>query len=310
MKNNTSACLSCQAEVSSKIRYHPRCLRRLFDRTWVPGIPIGIADLPEAVSKTVGKMSISGMQIKASVSLNLDAKELRVAGEQGTHILKPEPAEYPELPQCENLCMNIAETLDMEVPAHGLFLMADKTFCYVVRRFDRGPGGEKIHKEDMAQILQKTTDQKYQASLEAVGKAVLKFSKNMYLEAAQFFERVILSFMIGNGDMHLKNWSLVTPRTGQNRLAPCYDFVSSSIYIPGEEESALSINGKRNRLERADFLALAEYLELEPQAAKNSLDGLLGSQGQILKLIDTSELSKERKTKMIKLVELRCNRLH
>lgn len=302
-------CLCCQKEVEGETRYHAKCLRQLFDKTWVPSIPFGIADLPEEVSKTAGKMSISGLQIKASVSLNVEKKKMEVAGEHGTHILKPEPAEYPELPQCENLCINIAEKLDMEVPAHGLFLMADKKLCYIIRRFDREPNGEKTHKEDMAQLLQKNPAEKYDASLEAVGKAILKFSKNKYLEATKFFERTILCFLTGNGDMHLKNWSLITPEDQQNKLAPCYDFVSSSIYLPNEEESALTLNGKRNNLQKTDFLALAEYLDFESQAANNALGRIVNSKDEILELVHSSELSEEKKIKLAQLIESRAKRL-
>lgn len=309
MKTENNRCLCCQREVNAENRYHPKCLLKLFGKTWIPSIPFGIADLPEEVSKTAGKMSISGLQIKASVSLNSQKKVIEVTGEHGTHILKPEPAEYPELPQCENLCMTIAEKLNMEVPPHGLFFMEDKTLCYIIRRFDRGPSEEKIHKEDMAQLLQINPEQKYDASLETVGKAILKFSRNTYLEAAKFFERVIFCFIIGNGDMHLKNWSLITPEDHRNRLSPCYDFVSSSLYISHEEESALTLNGKRSKLRKTDFQTLAQSLTLEPRAANNAIARIINSKNDILELVNASELSEPKKKQLGTLIESRCKRL-
>lgn len=302
-------CLSCQEDTDSSDRYHLKCLKLIFDKTWLPGIDFTVSDLPEAVSRTIDKMSISGAQMKASVQLNLQTRKLEIVGEGGTHILKPEPAEFPELPQNENLCMNLAEALGMEAAPHGLFSMADKKLCYVVRRFDRLPDGKKVHEEDMAQLLGKGTNEKYTGSLESVGKAILKFTKNKYLELLKFFERVLLCFMIGNGDMHLKNWSLLIPADKNIRLAPCYDLLSSTIYLPHEEESALSVNGKKNGLTKFDFLALADYLNIDQRASREALERLVKAKDKILEMIASSEFSPERKEKVAGIVRSRYARL-
>jgi len=300
-------CLSCQDPLKSEVRYHRKCLVKLFGVAWCPEIKFGIGDLPEAVSKTVDKMSISGVQIKASVCVTQKSRQIEVTGENGTHILKPEPAEYPELPQCENLCMNMAEKLGMEVPAHALFVMADGKKCYLVRRFDR-EDSEKIHKEDMAQLLQLNPEQKYNASLESIGKIIVQHAKNSYLEALKFFERIIFCFIIGNGDMHLKNWSLLTPPDHINRLAPCYDLVSSWLYLTNEE-SALTLNGKRNRLTKSDFLAFAAHLKFDPKAAQNALRKMINTKEILLETVKTSELSPTKKEKLVNLIHERINRL-
>ena len=218
-------CFSCHRETNSNEAYHSKCLKDLFGVSYAPKITFGIADLPSRVSQTAGKTSISGVQIKASVKLNPANKQVEISAEGGTHILKPEPTEYPELPQNENLAMNMAHELKMKVPAHSLFKMADGKFCYIIKRFDRISDGDKVHKEDMAQLLELPTDAKYSGSLEAVGNVIKTHTANPYLELFDFFQRVIFNFAIGNGDMHLKNWSLLTPATGGNSLAQCYDFV-------------------------------------------------------------------------------------
>lgn len=302
-------CLSCQDPLKSEVGYHRKCLLHLFEITWTPAIKFGISDLPEAVSRTVDKMSISGVQMKASVRVNPENRQIEVTGENGTHILKPEPVEYPELPQCENLCMNIAAKLGMETPAHALFMMADGKPCYIVRRFDRNGSRERIHKEDMAQLLQLDPERKYDASLESIGKIIKSHAKNGYLEALSFFERIVLCFIIGNGDMHLKNWSLLTPTDKNNRLAPCYDLVSSALYLPKEEESALSLNGKRNKLTRNDFLLFASHLKFDHKASRNSLEKMIGAKNILLETVETSELSESRKEKLMKLIEARIKRL-
>ncbi|MCG2726617.1 MAG: HipA domain-containing protein [Elusimicrobia bacterium] len=301
-------CLSCHDEVNSKDIYHKKCLRNLFGVIWVPSIDFGIADLPAQVSKNAGKMSISGVQIKASIKLNLENKKLEVASKDGTHILKPEPNEYPELPQNENLCMNMAKALKMNVPPHSLFRMSDGKFCYLIKRFDR-LDGDKIHNEDMAQILNFSTDAKYSGSLEAVGNVIKATSANSYLDLFDFFQRIIFNFTIGNGDMHLKNWSMLTPESGLNSIAPCYDFVSSKIYLPNEEESSLSLLGKKNKLKRKDFEDFAEYLDLDSKVAKNAMNSITEFKPTFLLMIKNSLLSSTYQKQLAEIILERIERL-
>jgi len=302
-------CLSCHKETNSSETYHSKCLRGLFGVGYAPKITFGIADLPSEVSLTAGKMSISGVQIKASVKLNPADKQLEIAGEGGTHILKPEPTEYPELPQNENLVMNMANELKMKVPAHGLFKMADDKFCYIIKRFDRILNGEKIHKEDMAQLLQLPTEAKYNSSLEAVGNIVKAYAANPYLELFNFFQRAVFNFVIGNGDMHLKNWSLLTPETGGNSLTPCYDFVDSKMYLPNEEDSALPMMGKKNKLCREDFEKFAQYLELDRKAAENAINSIVESDSKFISMTHDSFLSKQRQDQLSEIIMERVQRL-
>lgn len=252
-------------------------------------------------------MSISGVQMKLSVRVNPKSWTLEAVAEGGTHILKPEPNQFPELPQNENLCMNIAAELRMSVPPHGLFTMADENLAYIIKRFDRLEDGSKLQKETMFQILNSTD--KYRGSLEQVGKAIRAHAENVGLDSIDFFERVLLSFLIGNGDMHLKNWALLIGELEDASLAPCYDFVSSRIYIPTEEESALSINGKKNRLRRSDFENLADSLRIDPKAAENSFRKLFAARGQILELSGNSELSAERQQQLLDLINSRYERI-
>lgn len=281
-------CLCCYKDIEGPGKYHPGCLKKLFGINRVPQIPVNSHDFPLEVRKKVGKMSISGVQIKASVKLDSNNKSLLIVDEGGTHILKPEPVEYPQLPQNENLCMNIAESLNIEVPGHGLFPMADGKLCYIVKRFDRTSKGEKIHIEDMAQILGLPPDSKYSSSLEKIGRAILKNTRNKYLDALAFFERVFLCFILGNGDMHLKNWSLLIPDNNRIRLAPCYDLVCTELYLPDSDESALTLNGKRSSLKRSDFQYLADYLGIDPKSIKNSFDRIMDHRAQIISLIDNT----------------------
>ena len=302
-----SKCLCCE-KPGGEDRYHAHCLDELFGKAYPPSISFGLAGLPEQVGKTGGRMSISGVQMKLSVRLNPDDWMLEAVAEGGTHILKPEPSQYPELPQNENLCMNMAKEMNMNVPPHGLFSMADGKLCYIIKRFDRREDGAKIQKETLFQILE--SEDKYGGSLEQIGKAIRAHAANIGLDLINFFERALLSFLIGNGDMHLKNWAVLIFNEGAAVLAPCYDFVSSKIYISNEEDSALTINGKRNQLSRGDFEALASSLKIDPKAAQNSFRKLSRAKKQIFEMCIQSQLTLPLRRKLVDVINSRYERLY
>lgn len=305
----TNRCHCCGLPVEGPSSYHPACLRRLFDVTWLPAIPFGLNDFLSQVSHVVARnpMSISGVQKKASFLLNPKTREIEIVSIGGTHILKPEADQYPQIPLVENLCMNMAERAGIEVPAHGLLPMKDGSLCYVVRRFDRLPDGTKTGQEDMKQIL--GAADKYKGSVESIGKKLLQYTANPGLEVINFYERVVFCFLIGNGDMHLKNWSMTEPKDKQNRLTPAYDLLSSNLYISGEVESALTIQGKNSRLDCADFEALGNYLTIDAKAARTSLTRLLGMKDLFQQMVQESDLQTERKAALSAILSERFARL-
>lgn len=300
-------CLCCQKPIRNGGRYHLKCLKDLFGRQRVPIIPFGLADIPAQVIKTGARMSISGVQMKLSVRINSDTSTLETVAEGGTHILKPDPTQYPELPQNENICMNIASELSMSVPPHGLFPMADGKFCYIIKRFDR-LDGTKLHTETVFQIL--GAEDKYRGSLEHVGKVIRAHAANVGLDSINFFERALLCFLIGNGDMHLKNWAILTNREGTIAFAPCYDFVSSKVYIPDEADSALTINGKQNKLSRTDFEALATSLKINSKPADNIFQKLHKAKERFREMCHSSELSNPMQEKLVSIIDSRFKQLY
>lgn len=281
-------CLCCEQPIEGEGRYHAKCLKALWGKAVAPKIPFAAKDLPEKVTTSTDHMSISGVQAKALVRLNKDSNELEFAPTGSTHILKPEPNEYPGLPAMENVGMVMAETLGMNVPPHGLFPMADGRLCYIVKRFDRTEAGGKIQSETMYQLLGSTD--KYKGSLESVGKAIRAHAENVGLDTIDFFERVLLCFVMGNGDMHLKNWAFLV-RDKKASLAPVYDFVSSKVYFKKEDDSALTLNARKNKLERSDFESFANYLKIDPKAAANSFEKITNAQEKLRELAIYSELN-------------------
>jgi serine/threonine-protein kinase HipA len=285
----------------------PAQRKRLFGVTWEPTLPFHADDFVRRVSDALARapMSISGVQMKCSARLNLQTRQLDIISEQGTYILKPTPPGYPSLAVVEDLCMSLAEAQGFEVPPHGVLPMQDGTPCYIVSRFDRRANGNMVHIEDMQQILGGTD--KYVGSLEAVGKALLRHAAHVGLEMVLFFERVLFNFLIGNGDMHLKNWSLIEEDDGTVRLAPCYDFVCTRLYL-SDEESALTLNGKRNKLTRQDFETFAASLRIDPVAAQTSIRRLLKRTASMEATVDQTELSPDQKKRFAQLLHERASR--
>ena len=297
-------CFCCHLPVEAG-KYHEKCLQNLFGIPRAPKISFSTPDIPVQLRQSEQTLfSISGVQIKTLARLNHEKTELLIAPSGGTHILKPEPTEYPELPVTENLCMAMAGAADLEAPPHGLFPMGDGNLCYVILRFDRTPTGEKIHKEDMAQILGLPGDSKYNGSIESIGKALWKHASFPGLEVLRLFERVLFCFLIGNGDMHLKNWALFRDSKGLLRLSPCYDFVSSRIYLQ-DEESALTLNGRKNRIRRSDFDALAGYLKIDPKARDKVYSSFAQKTPAWLEMVRGSPLSSPRKESLEALISSR-----
>ena len=268
-------------------------LKEMFGTNQLPRISLALQDIPLKAQDMAGKMSISGVQPKLSLKLDKKLGELVVAPTGGTYIFKPQISAFPHIPENENCCMDIAGALAIHVPPHCLLALKDGTFAYIVKRFDRR-GGKKIHQEDFYQILEKTD--KYLGSLEQIGKKLKEVSAVPGLDVQLFFERVVLSFLLGNGDAHFKNFSISYQDEGV-RLSPAYDIVSSKLVIPKEEDSALTINGKKNNLTHHDFATLAESLKI-PQKVR--YEKFSGKAAFIKQLIQESRLPQDFKRNLSK----------
>src|SRR4030066_1693097 len=305
----TDRCLSCHGtDPELDGGYHRRCARRIFGTNWVPTISFPSGDIVSEAQKMIGKISISGVQPKLSVHLNRKRKVLEVAEKGGYFILKPQIERFTHLSENENLCMNLAGSLKIETPPHGLLRFQDGALCYVIRRFDRMDDGTKLQQEDFQQLT--GIENKYSGSIERVGKALLDYSDAPLLDVVILFERLLLFFVIGKGDAHLKNFSLLKKPEPGYRLSPVYDIVNSRLVLPLEqEEMSLSINGKKNRLKREDFLSFAAYMEIREKAVSKVFESLEKNKGTIKVLIPSSRLSLKEKNGFWSIFEERLQRL-
>ncbi|MCJ7593402.1 MAG: HipA domain-containing protein [Desulfobacterales bacterium] len=302
-----STCLSCQTPVPALDppgNYHPRCSRNLFGSPRPPQVPFGTGDLVAEARKMVGKMSISGVQPKLSVIHDRRRHELIVIERGGRYILKPPTERFESLPENENLCMNIADAFGIEVPPHGLLPLSDRALAYVVKRFDRLEDGSKLQQEDFQQLLQ--TDDKYDGSYERIANFLKIHSAVPGLDLVRLFDRALLFCALGNGDAHLKNFSLVKRKEVGYQLSPAYDILSSRLALPEEkEEMCLSVQGKKHRLTMKDFIRLSEHFGLTGKQADNSLGRLNELRPGIEAMIEGSFLKASLKEKFLELFKER-----
>lgn len=259
--------------------------------------------------KRAPKMSIQGVQLKLSAKLNIQQQCLEITDKLGKYILKPQSELYPELPENEDLSMRMAALIGIEVPFHCLLYSKDGSLTYCIKRFDRYGHQQKLAVEDFAQLAGKTRETKYNFSIERIIPIIENYCTFPVIEKIKFFNRMLFNYLIGNEDMHLKNFSLIS-RDGKVELAPAYDFLNTSIvlYQP-KEELALPLHGKKNNLQKKDFL---NYLAQDKLQLNNNVINqiLVKIQQQIptwQQLINISFLSDPLKQRYLKLLEKRIN---
>ena len=253
------------------------------------------------------KMSIQGVQPKLSAILNIKEDRFDIADKNGKYILKPQHFAYPELPQNEDLTMRLAETIDIEVPLHGMVYSKDNSFTYFIKRFDRKGQIGRIPVEDFAQLAGMSRDTKYNYTMEKLVKLIDDYCTFPAIEKSRLFKRVLFNYLVGNEDMHLKNFSVIT-HEGKTELSPAYDFLNSTIVLKGEiEEIALPINGKKKNLNRSSLIDYfgKERCGLTDIVIEKNIDSIKAVLPQWFDMIDISFLSAEMKEKYVNLLQKR-----
>jgi len=275
----------------------------MFNSSKIPVIDFGLGDISRKAQELSGKLSISGIQPKLFVKLNEKQNMLIPVAEGGEYILKPQTSTFPNIPENEQCCMDIAKELNIEVPLHCLISLKDKSLAYVVKRFDREKS-VKIHQEDFGQILEQTD--KYKGSVEQIGRKLKEISSAPGYDVQLLFERVVLSFILGNGDAHLKNYSIAYRDKDNIRLTPAYDIVCSKLVIPGDEDSAITIHGKKNKLLREDFDQLGDDFSIPIKIRYEKF----GNKFNVMrKIIETSSIAKEKQGQFLEIIKERINRI-
>jgi serine/threonine-protein kinase HipA len=311
-----SRCLYCyQPLAATEQDFHAGCSKKIFGQPTPPTLPYSEADLePLAKELIQNQTAVTGVQAKLSLHItrnNQKGTERRftIVGLWGGYILKPPTSLYPQLPEVEDLTMHLADVAKIKTAPHSLIQLQSGNLAYITKRIDRTQKG-KLAMEDMCQLTERLTEDKYQGSYEQIGKALLKYSTTPGLDVVNFLELVLFSFITGNADMHLKNFSLLEqPGLGMT-FSPAYDLVNTALINPAdEEEMALNINGKKNKLKRQDFVATMNTLKVDEKQQRNIFNKLEKALPKWLNLIDASFLSNEFKEQYKSIIHERLNRL-
>lgn len=307
-------CLFCYRPLEKGEKdFHPKCARKFFGTEKVPTFDYTCDDLEElAVQVIRDQTSITGVQPKLSLHLkeHEGSQRLTIVGLWGGFICKPQTAQFEKMPETEDLTMHLAELARIDVVPHTLMRMADNTLCYLTRRIDRLVSGEKIAMEDMCQLTGRQTEYKYKSSYERVAKAILQYSSMPKMDVTNFFEIVLFSWITGNNDMHLKNFSLYEPEDGVIRFTPAYDMLNAAILNPkDDEELALTLNGKKKKLKRSDFISAGITMGVEQKTVERLILKYVRLQPQMDEMINKSFLTEELKKEYIELLGRRLNQI-
>lgn len=221
----------------------------------------------------------------------------------GNFILKPPNETFSQMPENEHLTMRMAQICGISVVQSSLIHLKTGELSYITKRIDRTETLEKIHMLDMLQILE--AFDKYKSSMEKIGKAVADYTSNTLLDLLRLFEVTVFSYLTGNNDMHLKNFSLIQNNEKWD-LSPAYDLLNVYLHIPEDtEEMALTINGKKRKLSKTDFIHLGKKFQLNEKQIENSFVRFVKSEGKLKNEIKRSFLSLENQSKYLDLLESR-----
>ena len=304
-------CLYCYKELEEGQKdFHPGCARKFFGTPDAPLLEYRREELDALAAQVIqAQTSLTGVQPKLSLNLHKHegSNRLTIVGLWGDFIFKPQTDAYPELPENEDLTMHMAEAARIKVVPHSLIRLADGSLGYITRRIDRTKKGEKIDMEDMCQLTLHPTEYKYKSSCEQIAKAIAAYSSTPRLDLVNFMQVLLFSFVTGNNDMHLKNFSLYRPKA-LYQLSPAYDLLNVAIANPKDkEEMALSINGKKARIQLADFLKSSDTMGIEQRVTLGLIDGLRNAMPAWIGLINDSFLSDEMKQNYLDLISRRMD---
>jgi len=301
-------CLGCFA--LSKEVYCKRCRKNLFDNQKISYVLD--FDKKEFLSKSVElspRMSISGVQDK--ISLKIEEGKLVPTTKEGIYLLKPVPLmEYGEfitdVAKNEHFTMQLAsQVFRLETAVNGLIAFSDGELAYITKRFDR-KNSVKIRQEDFASLAQRSEQShgknyKYDYSYEEIGGLIKRYLPAYRVEMVAYFKLVLFNYLVGNGDAHLKNFSVFQRATGDYGLTPAYDLLSSSIHLPNESRTALELfeEYETKSFEANgfyaydDFMVFGEKLGLSKKMVESIIKTFMGYEPKVLALLKSSFLSLE-----------------
>ena len=289
--------------------WHKKCVKSFFMTEEMPFLDITKEQLERLANETVNEgLTVPGVQKKLSLHLSSDTNaRLTIVDYPTGYILKPQTEEFDYMPEFEDLAMRLAELMGIQTVPHALIKINDE-YAYITKRVDRDIEKNEIKlyaMEDFCQLSRRLTQDKYRGSYENCGRIIKKYSEIPGVDLSELFLRVVGSFVMGNSDMHLKNFSLRETEPGNRKfhLSKAYDMLPVNVIMPEDQEQlALTINGKKRNIHRKEFLILAESCGLMPKVAEHIIAKVCGLKEKFLKQVDEAYLSENQKEKVKELI--------
>ena len=308
-------CLCCGNPLSENYQshWHNRCIKKFFGTRVLPDIKIDDDTLKRLASETSNKgFTVPGVQKKLSLHLFEadDTPRLTLVNYPTGYILKPQVKEYEALPESEHLVMSMAEMAGIITVPHGL-IDGNMGRAYITKRIDRVIKKDSVKKlamEDFCQLDLRLTDDKYRGSYERCAKLIKKYSSRIGIDMTEFYVRLVFSFIVGNSDMHLKNFSLIETDVASTEyvLSPAYDLLPVNANLPSDtEQFALTMNGKKTNIRKKDFLIFADSCDITRQAAEKIIKKLVSMEGKFITACEDSLLPDTLKERLIKIIRER-----
>jgi len=323
---NCKICLSPIQKAETHDEYHDKCLSTLLGSAEIsPVLPFTSEGFYQQRSEFSRGMSISGVQEK--LSAKIDANEVRLTQQEGIFILKPTPPEFPELAMNEHLSMRLADIMGIDTPPLGLLRFKDsEEYCYIIRRFDRDLlGNITMQMEDMMQLTnlhRENQDSKYNSNYGDIGSTIHQVTNKKRMPIVDYFIRLTHSFIVGNGDLHMKNISMQKPVSSATHfyggLTPLYDVVNSHIYNANEHIFAMDLLPEGISLPSfetrgfetgSDILQLGEFIGIPEKAGKKLIDQAVSKEDEMHAMIERSFMSADMKGKYHVILSERIKRL-
>ena len=306
-------CLYCYQNLENEVDYHSKCIKTFFQTKAAPVLPYKFDEL-NILAKAAVEQSVTIPGVQPKLSLGLIDSELKNGHKgrltilnalEGNYILKPQNILYKQMPENEHLSMKLAELFKIDVVTSTLIRLASGELCYLTKRIDRPKPNVQMHMIDFHQILE--LEDKYKGTMEMVGKTIGELSINTLFDKLRFFELAVFNFIIGNNDMHLKNFSMFLSSSGWV-LSPAYDLLNVKIILPKDlDDTALLFGGKKKNFNKSYFDRFGRVLNLNQKQINvvyNKLEKWLPA---AIDLIEISFLENDTKEDYSSLILERAN---
>lgn len=293
--------------------WHKACIKKFFGTASLPEIEIDDEALNSLAVETINKgYTVPGVQKKLSLHLFSEQNKprLTLVNYPTGYILKPQVAEFEAMPEAEQLVMCMADAAGISTVPHAL-IMGKGGPAYITKRVDRV--FEKDHMkmlamEDFCQLDLRLTQDKYKGSYERCAKVIEKYSSRKGLDMTELYLRLVFSFITGNSDMHLKNFSLVETEEGSGEyiLSRAYDLLPVNVIMPEDKEQlALAMNGKKRNIRRKDFLLFADTCGIPRSSAEKMTAKIVSMKDKFIDMCRESLLPEYLKERFGALIEER-----